>query len=101
MATKAMIIKNNKRKELSAKYAAYRSELKKKIVNMELSYEERDEANIKLQKLRRDSSRSRIRNRCQLTGRPRGHLRRFGLSRIAVRELASYGKLPGVIKASW
>ncbi len=101
MARKAMIVKNNKRIKLAEKYEAYRRELRQKSINLNLSYEERQDASVKLQKLRRDSSRCRQKNRCGLTGRSRGYLRKFGLSRIAVRDLASVGKLPGVTKASW
>lgn len=101
MARKAMIVKNNRRREMALKYKAHRDELRKKSVDMKLSPEEREDAILKLQKLPRDTSFSRIRNRCALTGRARGHLRKFGLCRISVRELASHGKLPGVIKASW
>ena len=101
MARLAAIQKNEKRRKLSAKYLAYRKELREKVINTKLSPEERFEAGIKLQKLRRDTNRIRIRNRCYLTGRSRGNLRKFGLSRMKTRELANNGLLPGVTKASW
>ncbi|KYG61965.1 30S ribosomal protein S14 [Bdellovibrio bacteriovorus] len=101
MARKASIEKNNKRKELSKRYAQYRKELREKAVDMKLSDEERDGARKKLQALRRDTNPNRVITRCELTGRPRGNYRKFGLSRIAFRQLALDGKLPGVTKASW
>ena len=101
MAKKSSIAKNNQKRAKAEKYIAYRKELKKMIVNETLSDEEREMAALKLQKLPRNSSLHRVTNRCFLTGRPRGYLRKFGLSRIAVRELANFGQLPGVTKASW
>lgn len=101
MAKTSSIEKNNRRKEKALRYKAYRTELRSIVANPHLSEEERYEAHIKLQKLPRDSSMIRVKNRCYLTGRPRGYLRKFGLSRIAVRELANFGQLPGVTKASW
>lgn len=101
MAKTSAIMKNAKRKDKADRYWEYRKELRDKVVNMELSDDERYEAHIKLQKLPRDTSPHRVMNRCHLTGRPRGFLRKFGLSRIAVRELANQGKLPGVTKSSW
>ena len=101
MAKVSAVIKNKKRivKTLQAKDK--RNALKSIIMNKELSIEERFAATQKLSKLPRNSSAVRIRNRCSLTGRPRGNYRFFGLSRIMLRELASFGKLPGVVKASW
>lgn len=101
MAKKSSIEKNNKRKRMVATYEAARRELRRKVVNEKLSDEERYEAHMKLQKLPRDGSRIRLRNRCYITGRPRGNLKKFGLSRIAFREMASRGLIPGVTKASW
>lgn len=101
MARKASIEKNNKRKELGKKYFAHRQELREKAINMKLSDEERAEARKKLQDLPRDTSAIRAITRCQLTGRPRGNYRKFGLSRMVFRQLALDGKLPGVTKASW
>jgi len=101
MARKASIEKNNKRKELSKRYAQYRKELREKTVNMKLSDEDRAEARKKLQGLRKDTNPNRVITRCEISGRPRGNYRKFGLSRIAFRQLALDGKLPGVTKASW
>lgn len=101
MAKKSMILRDVKRKALTAKYAKKRAELKATIVNMKLSDEDRQQAQVALQKLPRDSSRSRIRNRCGLTGRSRGYYRKFGLGRMKLRELMMRGEIPGLIKASW
>ncbi|MDH4133152.1 MAG: 30S ribosomal protein S14 [Gammaproteobacteria bacterium] len=101
MAKKSMILRDVKRKELSNKYAKKRAALKAAVVNPKLSDEERHQAMVALQKLPRDSSRSRIRNRCGLTGRPRGFYRKFGLSRSKLREVVMRGEAPGVVKASW
>lgn len=101
MAKKSMIIKDKKKKEKAMRYFKYRRELREKTKDINLTYEERYEANLKLQKLDKNTSHVRINNRCALTGRPRGYLRKFGLSRIAVRDLASMGLLPGVTKSSW
>jgi small subunit ribosomal protein S14 len=100
MARLAKIIRNNHRKEMSAKYAALRAELKE-TVRKPASDDARDEALLRLQKLPRDSSKTRIRNRCAVSGRARGYHRKFGLSRIALRMLGLEGKLPGVRKSSW
>jgi small subunit ribosomal protein S14 len=101
MAKKSMILRDVKRKALSAKYAKRRAELKAIISNMKLDGEQRHAAQVTLQKLPRDSSPSRIRNRCLLTGRPRGYYRKFGLSRSKLREAVMRGDVPGVVKASW
>lgn len=101
MARKASIEKNNKRKATAKKYFAHRTELRTKAVDMKLSEEERNEARKKLQALPRDTNPNRTITRCELTGRPRGNYRKFGLSRMAFRQLALDGKLPGVTKASW
>lgn len=101
MAKKSSVEKNERRKEQAAKFGPIRAELRKKAVNPHLSDEEREEARIKLQKMPRDGAPTRVVNRCHMTGRPRGVLRKFGLSRIAFRELAHQGRLPGVTKASW
>ena len=101
MAKKSSILKNNNKKAKALKYRLYRKELREKVSDLSLEPEERLAAQLKLQKLPRNTSLIRHVNRCYLTGRPRGFLRKFGLSRIAVRDLASNGKLPGVIKASW
>jgi small subunit ribosomal protein S14 len=101
MAKTSMIERDKRRKQLSAKYAVKRAELRDKVKNVKLSEEERHAAMVALQKLPRDSSRSRIRNRCGLTGRPRGYYRKFGLSRSKLREVLMRGEAPGVTKASW
>jgi small subunit ribosomal protein S14 len=101
MARKASIVKNNKRKEKAKKYFAHRVELREKAIDMNLSDEERATARRKLQDLPRDTNPNRTITRCQLTGRPRGNYRKFGLSRMVFRALALDGKLPGVTKASW
>ena len=101
MAKISKVVKNEKRKKMVSRYAARRAELKKTINNPKSSVEEVDDAVIKLQKLPRDASPSRVRNRCSQTGRTRGYLRKFGVSRIALRELALEGQIPGVVKSSW
>lgn len=101
MAKKSKIARNNQRKDVVAKYAERRAALKAIIKNPRSTPEQVDEAVIALQKLPRDSSATRVRNRCNLTGRPRAYYRKFGLSRIALRELALAGEIPGVVKASW
>lgn len=101
MAKKSSIVKNNKRREKGFKYRELRKELRKKVSNLKLSEEERASAGIALQKLPKDSSLSRVVRRCNISGRPRGNLRRFGLSRLMFRKLAHQGKIPGVIKSSW
>ncbi|MAE73288.1 MAG: 30S ribosomal protein S14 [Bdellovibrionaceae bacterium] len=101
MAKKSAVVKNNKRKELSTRYYKYRQELRDQLKSPDTPDEDRLEIQFKLQKLRRDTAPIRVRNRCHLTGRPRGFLRKFGLSRIAVREYANFGRLPGVTKSSW
>lgn len=101
MAKKSSIVKNNKRKERAFKYRALRSELRKKISNLKLSEEERHSASVLLQKLPKNGSLSRVVRRCNISGRPRGNLRRFGLSRLMFRQLAHRGKIPGVTKSSW
>jgi small subunit ribosomal protein S14 len=101
MAKVSAIDKNKKRIAKVLKARNKRSKLKDVIQNKELSIEERFAATQKLSKLPRNSSAVRVRNRCSLTGRPRGNYRFFGLCRNMLRELASFGKLPGVVKASW
>jgi len=96
-----MVEKEKRRERLVKLKWNKREELKKKITNLDLSEEEREEARIALNKMPRDSSRSRLRNRCQLTGRSRGFLRKFKLSRLCFREMASHGMIPGVTKSSW
>ncbi len=101
MAKKSMINRDRKRARLAARYGAKRAELRLKIKDQSLSLEERYEAQLKLQKLPRDSSPSRQRNRCQVTGRPHGYYRKFGLARNKLREAAMRGDIPGLVKASW
>ena len=101
MAKKSKIMHNIYRKKLVNRYAAKRKELLTKINDSSLSYEERQMFRLKLEKLPRNSNPNRVRNRCNLTGRPRSYYRRFGLSRISLREMASNGLIPGITKASW
>jgi small subunit ribosomal protein S14 len=101
MAKVAVINREQKRREMVAKFAAKRALLKATIENTKLSDEQRADARLKLQALPRNSSPVRLRNRCALTGRPRGTFRKFGLGRIKVREFAMRGEIPGVVKASW
>jgi small subunit ribosomal protein S14 len=101
LARKASIEKNNKRKKMAGKFGKLRTELRTKAVDMKLSDEERLVARKKLQDMPRDTSINRVITRCELTGRPRGNYKKFGLSRMKFRELALTGKLPGVTKASW
>jgi len=101
MATLSAVNKNNARRELSNKHRLARKELRTRSVNMKLSDEERALAFLKLQKMPRDGSPSRVVNRCRITGRPRGNYRKFGLCRLVFRQLALDGKIPGVTKASW
>lgn len=101
MAKKSMISRENKRKKLVAKFDAKRKSLKEIIRNPSSSFEEKESAQLKLQKLPRDSSQSRVRNRCNLTGRPHGYYRKFGLSRNKLREATMRGDVPGLVKASW
>lgn len=101
MATRISIEKNKHRRQLSAKYAAKRAALKKVIMDRDTPPEERFRAVVKLAEMPRNGAKIRIRNRCALTGRARGYHRKFGLSRLMLRELASKGQIPGVTKASW
>lgn len=101
MAKACMIERNKKRRRMVKKYANKRAKLKAIIYDKSVSPEERFQATLKLAKLPRNSSKTRIRNRCALTGRPRGYYRKLNISRIALRDLASRGELPGVIKSSW
>ncbi|MGZ6251165.1 MAG: 30S ribosomal protein S14 [Candidatus Chromulinivorax sp.] len=101
MAKKSSVEKNNKRIRMTALYAQRRADLKKASVDLSLSLQDRMTAQAQLNKLPKNSSAIRIRNRCSQTGRARGYMRFFGISRIVFRELASAGLLPGVRKASW
>ena len=101
MAKMALINREQKRRDTVKKFAAKRAELLAAISNMKLNEEERAAARLKLQSLPRNSSPVRLRNRCALTGRPRGTYRKFGLGRTKVREFAMRGEIPGIVKASW
>ena len=101
MAKQSSIQKNLNRKKIVEKYKNRRQGLKKKIMQKDLTMEERFKLQTKLNDLPRDSANSRVRNRCELTGRSRGVYRKFGLSRIKFRELSMAGSLPGVVKSSW
>lgn len=101
MAKKSSIAKNLRREKLVEKYAAKRAELKSILANPDSSDEEFFDAQRKMSKLPRNSARTRLRNRCAITGRPRAFIRRFGLSRLTFREMALDGRIPGVIKSSW
>jgi small subunit ribosomal protein S14 len=101
MAKKSMIAREVKRKKLVEKYDAKRKSLKEIIRDPGATFEDKESAHLQLQKLPRDSSASRVRNRCNLTGRPHGYYRKFGLSRNKLREATMRGDVPGLVKASW
>ena len=101
MAKKSSIVKNEKRKLLAEKFEPIRKQLRKQQSNLNISPEERLLASVKLQKLPKYSSRCRVVNRCRITGRSRGNLKKFGLSRLMFRQMAHEGLIPGVIKSSW
>jgi len=101
MAKKSKIVNNKHKIKLSNRLYDKRKDLLDKIKNPDLSYIEKQELRLKLEKLPKNSNRIRVRNRCNITGRPRGVYRKFGLSRITFRELALKGLIPGVSKASW
>jgi small subunit ribosomal protein S14 len=101
MAKTSSIDKNRKRTQLVKRFAAKRARLKAIASDKELAPEERFAARLKLAEMPRNSSATRLKNRCELTGRPRSYYRKFKLSRIALRELASLGQIPGMVKSSW
>ncbi|VAV88695.1 SSU ribosomal protein S14p (S29e) @ SSU ribosomal protein S14p (S29e), zinc-independent [hydrothermal vent metagenome] len=101
MAKNSAILNNEKRKRLVAKYAAKRAELKAMTMDQSLSMEDRFSAQLKLAALPRNSSKTRVRNRCEISGRPRAYYRKLRMSRIALRELSSQGLIPGMTKSSW
>ena len=101
MAKLSSVNKNNRRIKLSNKFYKKRKNLKKIIMNKQLSLEERFKAQQKLSKMPRNSSKIRVRNRCQITGRPHGVYRKLKISRIALRKLGLEGKIPGMVKSSW
>lgn len=101
MAKKSMVARDVKRRRLAAKYENKRQSLKATMRDENTSPEERFKAALKLAELPRNASRTRIRNRCLVTGRPRGYYRKLKMSRIALRELGSQGMIPGLVKSSW
>ena len=101
MAKTSSVEKNNRRRKLAAQYAAKRKALKDVIMDQDRPIEERFRAQLKLAELPRNSAAVRIRNRCMVTGRPRAYYRKLKMSRIALRELGSLGKVPGIVKSSW
>jgi small subunit ribosomal protein S14 len=101
MAKTSSVERNKKRERLAQQYAARRAKLRAQALNEDLPLEERFAARLKLAQLPRNSSPTRIRNRCEMTGRPRGFYRKLKLSRIALRDLASKGQVPGMVKSSW
>ncbi|HEX2113998.1 MAG TPA: 30S ribosomal protein S14 [Alphaproteobacteria bacterium] len=101
MAKKSSVEKNKRRERLVKQFAGKRAKLKAIADNKDLPMEERFAARLKLAKLPRNSAPSRVRLRCEMTGRPRGNYRKFKLSRIALRDLASTGQIPGMVKSSW
>ena len=101
MAKLSSINKNNRRIKLSDRFFKKRQKLKKIIMNKKLPLEERFKAQQKLSKLPRNSAKTRVMNRCEITGRPHGYYRKLKMSRIALRELSSMGKIPGMTKSSW
>ena len=101
MAKLSAINKNNKRIKMSDKFYKKRLKLKKIIMNRKLAFEVRFKAQQKLSKLPRNSAKTRVRNRCQITGRPHGVYRKLKISRIALRQLGLEGKIPGMVKSSW
>jgi small subunit ribosomal protein S14 len=101
MAKKSSVNKNNRRRKLVARYASRRKKLKQIAADLNRPAEERFAATLKLAQLPRNSSATRVRNRCELTGRARGYYRKLKLSRNMLRELASQGLIPGMVKSSW
>lgn len=101
MAKLSSVEKNNRRAKMAKQYGARRDALKAIIMNKDLPMEERFAAQMKLSALPRNSAKVRHRNRCELTGRPRGNYRKFKLCRIKLRELGSFGQIPGLVKSSW
>ena len=101
MAKKSAVERNKKRRRMAAKFASKRTRLKAMTQDSSLSMEDRFQAHLRLAQLPRNSAPSRIRNRCEVTGRPRGFYRKLGMSRIALRDFASQGQIPGMVKSSW
>lgn len=101
MAKVSAVEKNKRRRKLVSQHAAKRSALKAIIRDQKLPIDERFKATLKLAELPRDGSKVRIRNRCEISGRPRGYYRKIKMSRIAMRDLGSFGRIPGLVKSSW
>lgn len=101
MAKTSSIEKNNKRAKLAKQYAEKRSALKATVKDQNLPIEERFKATLKLAELPRNSAKVRVRNRCEVSGRPRGYYRKLKMSRIALRQLGNLGQIPGLVKSSW
>ncbi|MBD8555902.1 30S ribosomal protein S14 [Rhizobium sp. CFBP 8762] len=101
MAKTSAVEKNKRRRKLVSQQASKRASLKAIIQNQSLPIEDRFKATLKLAEMPRDGSKTRIRNRCEVTGRPRAFYRKLRMSRIALRELGSFGKIPGLVKSSW
>ena len=101
MAKASAVNRNKKRVKLNKKFIEKRKKLKKITMNKKISLDERFQAQLKLAKIPRNSAKNRIRNRCEITGRPHGVYRKLKISRIALRQLASSGKIPGMTKSSW
>ena len=101
MAKTSSIEKNNRRRRMTKQFAPRRAKLKAIVMNKESSMEERFEAQLKLAQLPRNGAKNRIRNRCDITGRPRGYYRKLRMSRITLRDQASQGLIPGMVKSSW
>ena len=101
MAKVSAFTKNKRREKQVKKHAAKRAALKAITMNRDLPMEERFKAQLKLNELPRDGSKVRVRNRCEVSGRPRGYYRKLKMSRIALRELGNYGRIPGLVKSSW
>ncbi|QKV18226.1 30S ribosomal protein S14 [Oricola thermophila] len=101
MAKVSAVEKNNRRRKLARQYAAKRASLKAIIMDRSKPIEERFKATLKLAEMPRNSAKVRVRNRCEVSGRPRGYYRKLKMSRIALRELGSLGRVPGIVKSSW
>ena len=101
MAKTSSVEKNNRRRKMAAQYSAKRKALKAIVMNQSLPLEERFKAQLKLSALPRNSAAIRIRNRCEVTGRPRAYYRKLKMSRVALRELGNFGQIPGLVKSSW
>lgn len=101
MAKNSAVLKNERRKQLVKQYSSKRAKLKAIVMDKELPLEERMQAQLKLSKLPRNSAENRLRNRCEVTGRPRGYYRKFRMCRNMLREMGSFGQIPGLTKSSW